>query len=278
MKRSTVILLAYICLTLGLSFTAVLLSGCGRTADYGICIISSNGKVEANGGEFFAMHSIVKFPQALYVAGCMSRNRIALDSSVTVHKTELMQDTWSPMLEAMGDTEEFSIRELLRLSLVESDNNACDLLFELFGMPDSVDAFLKGLGFHDINVAATERQMHDDPVRAAGNCCTPAEMARLLLWFNEHKDDNAHYREIWGMMSACNTGAERIPAVFGEDCRIVHKTGTGFSPEDGLPQMNDAGIVTFPDGHILAVAVFVPHPNSQDDLSEIISQKLKDLE
>lgn len=45
-----------------------MLSGCVKTADYGICIISPEGSVETNGDKFYPMHSLVKFPQALYVA------------------------------------------------------------------------------------------------------------------------------------------------------------------------------------------------------------------
>lgn len=82
--------------------------------------------------------------------------------------------------------------------------------------------------------------------------------------------DFAYYREIWEIMAACNTGADRIPAAFGTECRVVHKTGTGFTPGNGLPQMNDAGIVIFPDGQILAVTVFVPHPATTSELSEIV--------
>lgn len=259
-------------------FASIMISGCDRTAGYGLCIISAQKEAGVNSGNFFPMHSVMKFPQALYVADYLQRNDIPLDSAVVVWKKELMQDTWSPMMVGMDESQTFSIRELLRLSLIESDNNACDLLFKLFGMPEAVDSFIKELGFKDINVAATEQQMHDDVTLTAVNCCTPAEMARLLIWFVEHKNDNTNYREIWEMMAACNTGADRIPAAFGADCRIVHKTGTGFPPKEGLPQLNDAGIVIFPDGRVTAVAVFVPHPQSQTDLSEIVKQKMGELE
>lgn len=247
-----------------------IITACSGKEKYGLCIISTEGKAGINADRFFPMHSVVKFPQALYVAEYLQRNDIPLDSAVVVRKKELMQDTWSPMLVGMDESRTFSLRELLRLSLVESDNNACDLLFQLCGTPQDVDSFIKGLGFKDINVAATERQMHDDAALADTNSCTPVEMAYLFLWFAEHKNDNAYYREIWEIMAACNTGADRIPAAFGTECRVVHKTGTGFTPGNGLPQMNDAGIVIFPDGQILAVTVFVPHPATTSELSEIV--------
>ena len=253
-----------------------LLCSCRRD-DYGLCIISPEYELGTNARQFFPMHSVVKFPQALYVADYLYSKDIPIDSAVVVRRNELMQDTWSPMLEMMDDAKELSFRELLRLSLMESDNNACDLLFEHCGMPVEVDRFIKGLGFDEINVAVTERQMHDDIALASMNCCTPSGMARLFLWFNGHKDDNAYYHVVWDIMSACNTGTDRIPAAFDDSCKIVHKTGTGFSPESGLPQMNDAGIVILPDARMLALAVFVPHPDSGSELADIIKNKLLGL-
>lgn len=46
----------------------------------------------------FPMYSVMKFPQALYVADFLTRNNIELNTEVTVRKADLMQDTWSPML------------------------------------------------------------------------------------------------------------------------------------------------------------------------------------
>lgn len=257
-------------------FAGILLcvTTCGLKEEYGLCIISSEGTVSINESRFYPMHSVVKFPQALYVTDYLRTKGIDLDSTVFIRKDELLQDTWSPMLETVEDACEFSFRELLRLSLAESDNNACDLLFKFCGTPGAVDSFIKRLGFDDINVLVTERQMHDDISLAAENCCTPLEMARLLLWFNEHKDDDAYIREVWDIMASCNTGADRIPAAFGDGCRVIHKTGTGFAPENGMPQMNDAGIVIHPDGKVQFVAVFVPHPTSPTELAEIIKTSL----
>ena len=46
----------------------------------------------------FPMYSVMKFPQALYVADFLTRNNIELNTEVIVWKDDLMQDTWSPML------------------------------------------------------------------------------------------------------------------------------------------------------------------------------------
>ncbi len=46
----------------------------------------------------FAMHSVMKFPQALYVADYLHKKGLTLSDSVLVHKDSLDAETWSPML------------------------------------------------------------------------------------------------------------------------------------------------------------------------------------
>lgn len=203
-------------LLLILAGSALCAAACGGNEAYGLCIVSSKGTAGINDGRLYPMHSVVKFPQALYVADYMQANGIS---------------------------------------------------------PEKVDSFIRGLGVRDINVKVTERQMHDDITLAAQNSCTPAGMASLLLWFNGHKDDNACIREVWDIMASCNTGADRIPAAFGDGCRVIHKTGTGFSAKGGLPQINDAGVVILPDGQVLAIAVFIPEPDSVSDISDIVRKR-----
>jgi len=72
----------------------------------------------------------MKFPQALYVADFLTRNNIELNTEVIVRKEELLQDTWSPMVKTFEGEKAFTYSELLALSLQQSDNNACDILFE----------------------------------------------------------------------------------------------------------------------------------------------------
>ena len=72
----------------------------------------------------------MKFPQALYVADFLIRSNFDLNTEVIVRKDELLQDTWSPMVKTFEGEKAFTFSELLALSLQQSDNNACDILFE----------------------------------------------------------------------------------------------------------------------------------------------------
>jgi len=230
--------------------------------------------VGINENERFAMHSVMKFLQALCVADYLSRKGLDLDDTIVVDKADLMQNTWSPMLKQFECKTAFSFAELLELSLGQSDNNASELLFKYCGKPHAVEKYMRKLGFHDIHIHITEEQMHKNPAKAIENSSTPTEMVRLFEWFYHHKDDNRYLTFIWKAMAYCSTGQKRIPAAIPADARIVHKTGTGFPSAEGLHDMNDAGIILMPNGSHDIIAIFTTHSSSEAVIANIARQLL----
>ena len=244
---------------------------------YGACVMRDGVISGVHENEFFAMHSIMKFPQALYVADYLKRNGLDLDDTIIVSKDELMQDTWSPMLRLFEGNKAFSYAELLELSLAQSDNNACDLLFKHCGSPKTVERYMRKLGFSDIHIRKTEKQMHKNPATAIRNNSTPKEMVRLFEWFFKHKDDSQYMSFIWKTMANCSTGLKRIPAAIPEGSFIIHKTGTGFPSPEGAQDMNDAGIIIMPDGSHSIIAVFTTYSPSEAVIANIARQLLAQL-
>ena len=269
-----------------------------QSKNYGACIMRNGSIVGINENERFAMHSVMKFPQALYVADYLSRKGLDLEDTIVVDKADLMQDTWSPMLKRFEGKKAFSYAELLELSLGQSDNNASELLFKYCGKSNgrsseshpslledgrvvtdedeakAVENYMRKLGFRDIHIRMTEEQMHKNPAKAIENSSTPAEMVRLFEWFYHHKDDNHYLTFIWNVMADCSTGLNRIPAAIPADARIVHKTGTGFPLPEGMQDMNDAGIILMPDGSYAIIAVFTTHSPSEAVIANIARQLL----
>ena len=245
-----------------------------ESKSYGACIMRNDSIVGINEDKPFAMHSVMKFPQALCVADYLSRKGLDLDDTIVVDKADLMQDTWSPMLKQFEGKGTFSYAQLLELSLGQSDNNASELLFKFCGKPQSIEKCMRKLGFHDIHIRMTEEQMHKNPAKAIENYSTPAEMVRLFEWFYRHKDDNPYLTFIWKTMADCSTGLERIPAAIPTDARVVHKTGTGFPSSEGVQDMNDAGVILMPDGSHAIIAIFTTHSSSEAVIANIARQLL----
>ena len=245
------------------------------STSFGACIMRDGSIVGINENERFAMHSVMKFPQALYVADYLSRKGLTLDDTIVVEKADLMQDTWSPMLKQIEGKGTFSYAQLLELSLGQSDNNASELLFKFCGRPKAVEKYMRKLGLRDIHIRMTEEQIHKNPAKAIENSSTPAEMVRLFECFCHHKDDNQYLTFIWNVMADCSTGLKRISAAIPADARIVHKTGTGFPSPEGVQDMNDAGISLMPDGSHVIIAVFTTHSSSEAVIANIARQLLK---
>ena len=223
----------------------------------------------------FPMYSVMKFPQALYVADFLTRNNIDLNTEVVVWKDELLQDTWSPMLSTFESQRTFTYSELLSLSLQQSDNNACDILFERCGGPRAVEKYIRKLGFKDIRIQKTEKQMHANPALSNKNWCTPQSMVALLEWFTAHHNDNEQLRYIWKLMEECQTGNDRLPAAVPNSAKVVHKTGTGYPLPSGLPSgICDVGIIILDNGQQLPIAVFITNPSSQSRISDVAKQLL----
>lgn len=146
----------------------------------------------------------------------------------------------------------------MELMLIRSDNHAADLLLKAVGGPAKVNAWLSEVGVTGQHMDRTiARLVLDDRlparVRAADlrDTSTPSAMIALLgrlrsgLLLSESST-----RYLFDVMARCVTGRSRIPGMLPAGTPIAHKTGT----LDGVS--DDVGIVTLPNGHDMAIAIF----------------------
>ena len=103
MKRSIALLLQ---LTIFLSVLA-------QKENVGTCMIYADSVIGINYTKPYPMYSVMKFPQALYIANELAHRGMSLNEKITVKRADLMQDTWSPMLKAMAEEDSFSYGDLL---------------------------------------------------------------------------------------------------------------------------------------------------------------------
>ena len=102
------------------------------------------GETVAVGDEAaYPMQSVVKFVLALSVLKRLDQGVMKLEQNIRIRPEQLVKDTWSPLRESFPQGGDFSLKELLRVTVQESDNNTCDLLFSLIGGPQAVQKDLK---------------------------------------------------------------------------------------------------------------------------------------
>lgn len=246
-------------------------------------------RIALRGGERFPMASSYKVPVAVELLRRIDAGELLLDQMVALKPSDLHpgSGTLSGLFNKPGVS--LSIRNLLELMLLISDNAATDVLLERAGGGAAVTARMKALGIDGIDVSrptlhliadwaglkALPRESDWSPDlwgrlfqavpeaerKAAAEAfdkdprdtSTPDAMVELLARIQRkslHKPETAEL--LLDVMRRCQTGEHRLRGLLPDGAIVAHKTGTIGGTT------NDVGILTLPQGagHV-AIAAFV---------------------
>ena len=254
-----------------------------KQATVGVAVVSDGCKTFTyNNQHHFPLMSVFKFHQALAVLNYLDRKQLPLTTEILIRKADLLPDTYSPLREARPEGGfKMSVGELLRYSVSESDNNACDILFRYIGGVEVVDKYIRTLGITDFKIEATEEDMHEGFRYQYLNWTTPLAAVRALEKFcTETLFRHSGYKEfLEKIMMETVTGKDKLKAGLPPAVVLGHKTGSSDRDESGLKAGdNDMGFVRLPDGSRYSIAVFVKDYKEDDKtnaaLIAAISQKV----
>jgi beta-lactamase class A len=274
---------------------------------FAVLHIESGKQFSFHGNEHFPMASVYKFPIALQVLHMAEDKKIRLEDKFTVTDKEL-RPGHSPLatLVLKEGNSTLSLYELLELMLSQSDNTASDILLNIAGGPEAVNARMRKFGIENIRVSRSEallaldfygvtpipaedtwqlpffeewmkavpaqqrRQAFDKFVNDPRDSATPDAMVRLLALTHEGKMlKPVSNKLLLGLMENTPTGPNRLKGLLPKGTPVAHKTGTTGSTEEINAGTNDVGILTLPDGKgHLAIAVFVKGSNQEADIRE----------
>lgn len=239
------------------------------------------------GREAFPMASTFKIPIAVKLLEMVERGEESLDRMVVIEPWDLHpgSGTLSQLFIKPGVA--LSVRNLLELMLLISDNSATDVLLRVVGGPKAVTAKMRAMGLEGIRVDRPTAGLIADYLGVTGlpvemhwtlemwkervngvdarereaaaarfqsdprDTATPADMARLLVKIQKREVAGAEL--LLDILRRCQTGELRLKGLLPEGTVVAHKTGSM-----GVTITNDAGIITLPGsaGHV-AVAVYV---------------------
>ena len=263
--------------------------------------LETGREVVLNRGEPFPMASTYKVPIAVQLLTRVDSGSLRLDSMVTIRPSDLHpgSGTLTQLFDDPGVS--LSVRNLLELMLLISDNSATDITLRTAGGTGPVNARLRALGVSGISVDrptvqliadaigvknlppesqltpqsfnTLARAVSDDAQKAAAEAfyrdrrdtSTPDGMAKLLetIWRGRALS-KANTDLLLDIMRRCETGPNRIKGMMPPDLVVRHKTGTL-----GIGVANDVGIIDLPNGagH-LVLAVFVKESTRPTETQE----------
>ena len=216
--------------------------------------------VHINGNKKLPMLSVFKFHIGLAVLNEVDQGKLNLDQKILIKKSDLLENTWSPIRERFPEGEiEMPLGLLIKYTVAESDNNGCDILLRLIGGTETVQKFINSKGVRNFTIKVNEEQMHQGFEFMYLNTTTANSANQLLKDFRDKKIVSKTSTDfLMTTMLETSTGKNKIVAQLPESVPVAHKTGSSGKNEKGLTiAENDIGIVTLPGGKSYALSIFV---------------------
>ena len=234
----------------------------GKNATVAVSVLDfgNDKSVHINGNKKLPMLSVFKFHIALAVLNEVDQGKLSLDKKIFIKKSDLLENTWSPIRERFPDGNiEMTLGELIKYTVAESDNNGCDILLRLIGGTETVQKFIDSKGIRNFTIKVDEEQMHKGFEFMYLNATTTKSANQLLKDFSNKKMVSKTSTDfLMTTMLETSTGKNKIIAQLPESIPVAHKTGSSGKNEKGLTAAeNDIGIVTLPDGTHYAISIFV---------------------
>lgn len=282
----------------------------GGTMGVAAVHLESGRELYLNGDERFPMASTYKVPIAVQLLHRVGRGEVRLDSMVEVRPGDLHpgSGTLTRLFDDPGVI--LSLRNLLELMLLISDNSGTDLVLEAAGGPTAVTRRMRSLGIEGLRVDRPTVTLIADWLGLEGlspeeeltperfdslyeeipeerreqaeeafdadprDTATPRAMARLLrqIWDREALPDE-HAELLLDIMRRSETGRNRIQGLLPPDVEVAHKTGTIGGTT------NDVGIISLPHdrGHLLVVAFVKGSERDVEERERAIAQVSRSL-
>lgn len=245
--------------------------------------IKTGAEVSINGDRLFPMASVYKIPIMVEIFRQIEAKKFSLDDRIEVGEEQ--RTLGSGVLTLLSNGLKPTVKDLITLMIVLSDNEATDILLKKVGA-ENVTATMRSLGLNNIRVDRATFELIRDYIgfldenargktykeittmsrtsritpekeaeaerefaKVMKDVSSPRDMALLLEKI--YKGEAANKESCRMMMAILSQQMfnQRLPRYLPESARMAHKTGTLGSTT------NDSGIM-FVRGNPIAIAVF----------------------
>ena len=204
--------------------------------------------VDIDGDKSYPAASIIKIPVLIDVFKSIEAGQFSLNDTMSL--TEYYRTEGSGSLQFKGDRP-YSIDDLARLMITDSDNSATNMLIAKVGSMTDVNQAIRDWGMNKTNIQAWL------PDLEGKNQTTAKEIATMLYNIDENEKllTEESRTKIFSYMGQVRND-RLIKAGLGKGAVFLHKTG------DIGTMLGDAGIVIAPNGKKYIVSILANRPHN----------------
>jgi beta-lactamase class A len=205
------------------------------------------------------MQSVFKLPLAIAVLHQVEQETLSLDQPVRfLPEDRILPQVYSPLQKQYPDGGvDVPLRELLRLTVSLSDNVAADILLRLVGGPKVIDAYIAALGVRGFHLEDNEAVLHREMSAQYRNWFEPEGAVQLLRRISDNSPLTPEHTDLLMTWMTPSNRTGRLDGDLPSGVHVAHKSGTSDVDNGVAHATNDIGLVPFPGGRRIAIAVFV---------------------
>jgi beta-lactamase class A len=224
----------------------------GGTVGFAAMDLTSGRTLGRHESDPFPLQSVFKLPIAIEVLHQVDAKKLDLARIVALDASDARGGPGTLIAVPSKKT----VRELLEAMIIASDNTACDKLLALVGGPRVVEARVRSLGVDRVSIRYTELDLGTEK---GDNTATPSAIVALLAKIARHEVglSAASASLLEDILLRVTTGQKRLKAGLPPGTPVAHKTGMSDTHGGKTDATNDVGLITLPNGHRIAIAVFV---------------------
>jgi beta-lactamase class A len=251
-------------------------------AKWGIYIkcVETGDEIAINADETMDTMSVIKIPLMVEVFRQVEAGKFALTDRVTMKESDKRPGTG--VMRSLDPNASLTIKDLITLMIIVSDNTATDMLFEKVGGTDPVNKLMRSYGLNTIKAtgptdvwfkaiaAEPDRWKFHTEGKTPFGLSSARELGKLLERLQKGEAVSKKASEQMIQIMRGQVYSSRLPK-YVTGFRLPHKTG------DFLPYIgNDVGILESENRHIVISVFTARHngigPNMEDAIARIGEQ------
>lgn len=225
-----------------------------------------------NAEHHYPFQSVYKFHLAIAVLNQVDLGVLKLDQPITISKAAVTTDLYSPIKDQYPNGVTLPLSKVIDFTVADSDNVGCDILFELLGGPDKVQAYFIANGYQDLSIKLTEEVQQKDWEKQFQNWTTVGSSNKILYDYyrnTKHLLSDTSHQFLWDTMRGTRTGLNRLKGDLPPGTVVAHKTGySGKNKKTGITAaVNDIGVVSLPNDKVFFISVYVTDSKEEEPVS-----------